>query len=145
MPGAVSQDSQVISAVKSSKSPAVLWVDDNPKDNSYFVEQLRNSGNRVDLALSTSAGAELISKQDYSYINSDMGRQEGATYNPSAGIDLLLLVRKDNRNVPFIIYSSSRALQKYGQVALNYGATAVTSSPTELFGILSLSTRTAPL
>lgn len=125
------------SVSKQPKIPSVLWVDDHPKNNSYFIEQLRNSGIQVDLALSTSTAIEKLSNRDYSCIISDMGRLEGSTYNPSAGIDLLVVVRnKSKSSPPFIIYSSSQAREKYGQVAYNHGATAVTSSPTELFGLL---------
>ena len=35
---------------------SVLWVDDEPKNNSYFVEELGRLGVRVDLARTTSEG-----------------------------------------------------------------------------------------
>ena len=123
---------------KPSKASLVLWVDDNPKNNSYFVEQLRNSGTRVDLATSTADGVKLLASTKYSYIISDMGRKEDSHYNHVAGIDLLQIAREKDPSIPFVIYCSSQARRTYGQRALELGATAITSSPTDLFGILNL-------
>jgi len=116
----------------------VLWVDDNPKNNSYFIEQLSRAGTAVDLAMSTSDGAVRFNSRKYDFVLSDMGRAEGGTYNSNAGIDLLKLVREKNASIPFVIFCSSRARREYGEMAVQLGATLVTSSPTELAGILNL-------
>jgi CheY-like chemotaxis protein len=127
-----------------SNAKALLWVDDNPKNNSYFVQQLSDLGIRVDLAVSTADGISHFESKKYDYVISDMGRLDGesysaeTSYNATAGIDLLKYVRKRNREVPFVIFCSARAKKGYGQLALDSGASAVTSSPTELFGILNL-------
>jgi CheY-like chemotaxis protein len=122
------------------KAPFILWIDDNPKNNSYFIQQLSDTGIKVDLAQSTSEGEALLKSKKYDLLISDMGRKDALNYNPTAGIDLLDFVRKTDKTTPFVIYSSSRALKDYGQRAIDHGATAVTSSPTELSGILKLAT-----
>ena len=70
-----------------------------------------------------------------------MGRTEGLRYHPTAGLDLLEQIRKQDKAIVFVIYSSALAGQNYGRQALELGATAVTSSPTELFGILNLGSK----
>jgi CheY-like chemotaxis protein len=115
---------------------SVLWVDDQPKNNSYFVQQLTDKGVNVDLALSTSDGLRLFGKKAYSVIISDMGRTEDGTYKPTAGLELVQQIRAGNKTVPLIIFCSSRGVREHTQEAISLGATAITSSPTEMFGIL---------
>ena len=116
----------------------ILWVDDNPKNNSYFVEHLSELGVRVDLAESTAEGAARFEAKKYDSVISDMGRKEGPYFNGSAGLDLLKIVRARDATIPFVFFSSPQAIATYGQEALSLGATAMTSSQTKLFGILNL-------
>ncbi|MGD0735071.1 MAG: response regulator [Terracidiphilus sp.] len=120
------------------KVPSILWVDDVPKNNSYFIQQLSDIGVKIDLAQSTLEGEALLKSRKYDFLISDMGRKEALNYNKTAGIDFLEFVRKTDKVTPLVIYCSSRALRDYGQKALELGATAVTASPTELSGILKL-------
>ncbi|WP_263355978.1 response regulator [Acidicapsa ligni] len=120
----------------------ILWVDDNPKNNSYFIQRLTDRGVHVDLAESTSAGIKLFSSESYDYIISDMGRRDGLNYRSTAGIELLRLIRDKSKTVPFVFFSSASAMQAHGAEALSLGATAFTSSPTELFGMLDAATTT---
>lgn len=117
---------------------SLLWVDDNPKNNSYFIEHLSELGVKVDTAESTSEAARLFDSRRYDYVISDMGRQEGATFNASAGLDFLKIVRASNSTIPFVFFSSQRGLATWGQEALALGATGMTSSSTRLFGMLNL-------
>lgn len=117
---------------------SMLWVDDNPKNNSYFVEHLSELGIRVDTAVSTAEAARLFDSRQYDYVISDMGRLEGGMFNSRAGLDLLRSVRGKNPTIPFVFFSSQKALENYGQQALELGATGMTSSPTRLFGMLNL-------
>ncbi|MBP1732413.1 MAG: two-component response regulator [Deltaproteobacteria bacterium] len=126
-------------AAQTSKPPvsrSVLWVDDQPKNNSYFVQQLSDKGVSVDLALSGSEGLRLFDNKTYGVVISDMGRTEDGTYKPTAGLELLQRIRERNKTIPFIIFSSSRGVRQHRDTAANLGATAMTSSPTEMFGIL---------
>jgi len=117
---------------------SVLWVDDHPKNNSYFLEQLHRLGIKVDTALSTDQAMELFSGRFYDCVISDMGRRENGTDNPDAGVDLLKQVRSWNRTIPFVIFSSGRGIKQFGSDALQMGATGITSSATELFELLNL-------
>jgi CheY-like chemotaxis protein len=113
-----------------------LWVDDHPKNNSYFVQQLTDKGVNVDLALSTSEGLRLFGKKAYDVVISDMGRTEDGTYKPTAGVELLRQIREENKTVPFIIFCTSRGAKEHRETAMSLGVSAITSSPTEMFGIL---------
>ncbi len=83
---------------------SILWVDDHPKNNSYFVEQLGEIGTSVDLALSTNEGIYKFQHGRYQAIISDMGRQEDGKYKPDAGMDLLRLVREIDTQIPYNLF-----------------------------------------
>ncbi len=117
---------------------SILWVDDHPKSNSYFVEQLTNLGVKVDLASSTSEALLLFGRRKYSGIISDMGRRENGVENWHAGIDFLKAVRGSDTQIPFIIFCSSRGARQYSSEALSLGVTRITSSPTDLAEFLNL-------
>lgn len=129
---------EIAPAIPVSSAMSVLWVDDVPKNNSYFVEQLTNVGIKVDLALSTAEGLSLFGRRKYSCVLSDMGRHEDGAENTDAGIDLLKAVRSRDAQVPFLIFCSTRGVREHGAEALKLGATGITASPTELFGLLNL-------
>jgi len=116
----------------------ILWVDDYPKNNSYFVEQFNDLGVKVDLALTTTEGIAKFSRRKYSVVISDMGRHEDGVENPDAGIDLLKAIRAKDAKVPFFIFCSTRGVRQHGDEARRLGVTAITSSPTELSGLLNL-------
>lgn len=116
---------------------SILWVDDQPKNNSVFVQQLSDRGITVDLAFSTADGLAKFSRGQYGLVISDMGRRENGTYNADAGLDLLRSIREKNNDIPFIVFCSSRGVREYRGEAIAQGATAITSSTTELYGILS--------
>jgi CheY-like chemotaxis protein len=115
---------------------SVLWVDDNPKNNSYLVQMLRDKGLRIDLALSTEEGMQHFHSGNYGVIVSDMGRKESDRYHPDAGIELLKKVREQDPNIPFIIYCSAKKAREYRDHAIQYRVTDITSSPTEVTGVL---------
>jgi CheY-like chemotaxis protein len=142
---------QVVAAAASTDQPmapppapsSILWVDDNPKNNSYLIEQLHGLGIKVDIALTTSDGLSTFGRRRYNLVISDMGRQEEGTFNSDAGLDLLRAIRERDPNVPIAIYCSSNAVRQYGAEAKRLGAACVTSSATELFGFLNLEDRKA--
>lgn len=125
-------------AASARQTKTILWVDDNPKNNSYSVQRLTDLNIRVDIAQSTSEALARFAPDRYAYVISDMGRQEDGVYNPDAGVDLLKAIRERDKDVPFIIFSSPRATAAFGPAARALGATALTSSTTELFGILGI-------
>jgi CheY-like chemotaxis protein len=128
--------SEKVKAIIPPVARSILWVDDRPKNNSYFVQQLSDKGINVDLALSTTEGLRLFEKKNYGVIISDMGRTENGEYKATVGLELLQRIRDHNKTIPFIIFSSSRAAREYQDKARSLGATLITSSPTEMFGIL---------
>ena len=115
---------------------SVLWVDDQPKNNSYFVQQLVDRGVNVELAMSTAEGLRMFDKKTYGVVISDMGRTEDGIYKPTAGLELLKVIRERSKTTPFIIYSSSRGEKEHREAAIKLGATTLTTSPTEMFGLL---------
>jgi CheY-like chemotaxis protein len=117
-------------------SNAVLWADDNPKNNSYFIDLLQSRGYRVDLALSTSDALSKLSKNNYRLILSDMGRTEKGNYVDNAGIKLLEKVRKQNLILPYIFYCSKQKADQFREEIKELGGYAATSSPTDLRAIL---------
>lgn len=119
------------------RSRSILWVDDNPKNNSLFIQQLSDRGVTVDLALSTSDGLSRFDRGRYNLIISDMGRTEDGSYIATAGLDFLKIIRQKNQGIPFVIFCSSRGVREHREEAKALGVTAITSSPTELFGVLS--------
>ncbi|SRR6266571_382651 len=138
--------SQIASPVERTLQPTVsppaptsiLWVDDYPKNNSYFIDHLQELGVKVDLALSTGEGLSMFGRRRYSCVISDMGRHEDGRENSDAGLDLLREIRAKDQKIPFIIFCSTRGVRQHGKEALHLGATGITASPTELFGLLNL-------
>ncbi len=118
------------------RSLAILWVDDNPKNNSYYVQQLSDMNLKVDLALSTSEGLRQFNEGQYTLVISDMGRQEKGSFNHTAGFDLLKEIRASNPDIPFIIFTTSSAVRKHASQAKELGVTLITSSGTAIMGIL---------
>jgi CheY-like chemotaxis protein len=117
-------------------SNAVLWVDDNPKNNSYFIDLLQSRGYRVDLAVSTSDAVSKLSKSNYRLILSDMGRTEEGQYIENAGVNLLEKTRRKNVIVPYVFYCSSQKASQFQEQVRKLGGHAMTSSPTDLRAIL---------
>ena len=119
------------------KKRRVLWVDDNPKNNSFILQRLEERGFSVDLALSTDEGINLFAANSYLLVVSDMGRKEGGKYNPSAGLSLLRELRKDHATVPVLFFTSSESSRKYQEEVLAHGPSGITSSPTELWELIA--------
>jgi CheY-like chemotaxis protein len=136
---AAAVQAQVAAPSPSRPIRSILWVDDNPRNNSYFVQQLSDWGVSIDLALSTSEGIARFRRGRYDCVISDMGRQEGGSYNADAGLDLLQQIRGMDPQLPFVIFCSSRGVREQAKQAIAAGATGITASPTELYGLLRIS------
>lgn len=140
---ALPQQAPMAAAAPPAPLTSVLWVDDKPKGNSFFIDQMGKLGIRVDLALSTADGLDKFRRQRYSAVLSDMGRFEDGTDNPDAGLDLLKAVRAEDKKIPFHIYCSKRAAERYRDEALAQGATSISASPTALSAVLDLDAQKA--
>jgi CheY-like chemotaxis protein len=121
-------------AVTSARS--VLWVDDDPKNNSYFIELLEKRGYQVDPARTTAAGIKKALRNSYRLILSDMGREENGRFNSDAGVDLLQELTKSGSQIPFAVYCSEGGVQRFRDKVKTLGGKAITSSPIELRAVL---------
>ena len=110
----------------------VLWVDDNPKNNSYEVANLMEKGFMVDIAKTTADGLQLFSRNDYNLVLSDMGRKEGNEYVVDAGMRLVRTLREGSTDLPIGIYCGRHSVAKYKEEALRIGANIITASTMEL-------------
>lgn len=81
----------------------VLWVDDNPTNNTLAVRALTRLQLVVDQVTSTEAGLKAMRERRYDLVISDMGRGSDMT----AGYDLLAKIRADGNAVPFLIFAGS--------------------------------------
>lgn len=129
-------------AVPGAAAPAptvrrILWVDDNPKNNSYLVASLQERGVRVDQVRSTAEALARLDQQPYEpydLVISDMVRPEGA----EAGIDLTRSLKARTPPVPVYIFCGAVAAHRLRDEALAAGAAAITSSGTSLLSALPL-------
>lgn len=127
-----------VMAGSQSKVRSILWVDGNPKNNSYVIESLEKMGIEVVTSLSTSDAISKLNHKNFDRIISDMGRKEGVNYNETAGIDLIKKVRETDPNIPIVVHCSTQAAAKYRSAAMQAGANEVTPSPSFLLSALRL-------
>jgi CheY-like chemotaxis protein len=116
------------SASPSASPKRVLWVDDTPKNNSFFIASFENRGARIDTALSTDEGVAMFMRGQYDVVISDMGRPEGQR----AGIDLARAIKLHSPDTPVYIFCGQWAATNFREEALAAGATQITASGTTL-------------
>ncbi len=110
----------------------ILWVDDRPDNNVYERDAFESVGYNFVLALSTDAALNILKKQSFVAIISDMGRKEG----PREGYVLLDAIRNQGNETPFFIYAGSNAPEHKAEAA-RHGAQGSTNNPQELFDLVS--------
>lgn len=116
---------------------AILWVDDHPKNNALLIASLQKSGIAVSSAVNTKEAVERFKHGSFDCVISDSCRHEGRELdNCQAGIELSSQIRETNSKVPIYLYTD-KVDAKFKQKAEDAGATAVTSSPSELLKLLS--------
>jgi len=109
----------------------ILWVDDNPGNNTHERQSLEALGVRFVLARSTEEGIAALQQEKFDLIISDMNRPPDS----KAGYTLLESLRKAGDQTPYIIYASSRSAANQLE-ARSRGAIGCTNSPNELFGMV---------
>jgi CheY-like chemotaxis protein/uncharacterized coiled-coil protein SlyX len=115
----------------------ILWVDDQPKNNALLIDALRKQKITVIPAESTAEALARFKDMPFNCVISDSCRREGNKLeNCQAGIELARKLREVNKDVPIYIYTD-KTNPKLKQKAEDAGATAVTSSPSELLKLLS--------
>ena len=115
-------------AIRRASRSTVLWVDDNPNNNSYERQALEALGVGFVLAKSTDEALKKIARQRFDAIISDMGRPPDSR----AGYTLLDKLRSSGDQTPFIIYASSRNPEHVAESRL-HGAIGCTNNANELF------------
>lgn len=119
---------------------SILWVDDKPSNNAYEVAKFKDDGFDVVQLKSTSDAVEWLEQHNSpSVIISDMGRNEGGKYVGDAGLQLILLIRKNDIGSPFFVYTSKKYAQKHHDQTLEAGGNGATASPIALFTMVSKS------
>lgn len=116
---------------KSNSKKEILWVDDRPENNVYERNTLEKYGLIFSLALSTQQALQFMKYNEYALVISDMTRKEGSR----EGYVLLEEIRKNNKEIPFIIYTGSNR-KEYVNEATKYGAQGCTNDPWELTNLV---------
>ena len=125
---AVVAESATTRAIRKASGTKVLWVDDKPDNNIYERQSLEAIGVSFVLATSTEEALDLLAKQRFEAIISDMGRPPDA----HAGYTLLDRLRAAGIRTPFVIYAGSNAPEHKAE-ARRRGALGCTNRASELF------------
>jgi len=92
----------------------ILWVDDVPENNEYFINIIRENSVEVVLCLDTDSALREFRKSPYSFylIITDMSRKEKRKDDTEpkqyleAGIDFIIEARKTTCAIPIFMFSS---------------------------------------
>ncbi|ATO32764.1 Response regulator receiver [Dickeya dianthicola RNS04.9] len=103
-------------------------MDDRPENNVYERKAFEAQGIEFTLAISTREALDLIEKNKFAAIISDMGRNEGF----QEGYVLLKELREMGDKTPFMIYATSN-LPEHKKMARERGAIGSTNRADELF------------
>jgi CheY-like chemotaxis protein len=109
----------------------ILWVDDKPESNVYERKALEKIGYEFTTVVSTAQALDLLSKEKFAVIISDMGRQDDL----QAGYGLLAAIRERGISTPFFIYSGSDSVE-YREEARRRGAQGSTRYAYELLSMI---------
>jgi CheY-like chemotaxis protein len=122
----------------SARPRRILWIDDKPEGNALQAQKLIQDGYEVTFAKTTDEGLHYATEQVFGLVISDMGRWEGmALYVPDAGLRLVQKLKEAKVAVPVILFTTSRALQAYGDLARELDVFGQTNSPVELYRLIS--------
>ena len=105
-------------------------MDDRPNNNFNERSAFETLGLRFKFAASTEDALEILKREKFAVIISDMKRLS----NPQAGYELLDSLGNDK--TPFVIYSRSND-PEHIKLARQKGAKGSTSNPLELFTIVT--------
>jgi CheY-like chemotaxis protein len=123
---------------QSTSVRSILWVDDNPKNNSLLIDYLKRLKIDVVTVLSTDEAMARLKTNKYDRIISDLSRIEDGINLESAGIDLVRKVKRVHPDIPVVIYCTEPAAAAFRSAALGAGASHITPSQTELIEALKL-------
>ncbi len=109
----------------------ILWVDDKPDNNFYERSAFEALGFECIIKESTDDALEIIKKESYTVIISDMCRKESEV----EGYIFLEKVKELGVKIPFIIYTG-KYNEKMRNEVIEKGAALLTSNPEELFSTI---------
>ncbi|MCG8469071.1 MAG: protein kinase [Gemmatimonadetes bacterium] len=116
----------------------LLWVDDNPDNNTDVVGQLRGRGVDVELALSTEEAARVFEPDVFGLVVSDIGRYEAAgdEFTERAGFELVERMRSLDPDVVIVFCTSGRSAARYGAEAARAGVRDVLTDCDDLLSMV---------
>lgn len=114
----------------------ILWVDDRPENNTYERQAFEASGLTVTLAETTKQALNILDRDSFAVIISDMGRREGSR----EGYVLLDELRLRGNRTPFFIYAGSNDPAHKRETA-QHGGQGCTNDPGELFQMVTSTVR----
>lgn len=115
------------------KKNKILWVDDYPSNNEAIISLFEDKGIQFDIAITTRQGVELFKREVYDLVITDMGRGRES----DAGLSLIRELKQLDCQIPIIVFASDRAIQRYGNEALELGAYKVTNGIGNIISIIS--------
>jgi CheY-like chemotaxis protein len=127
-----SVESAVTLVREGSRNSLVLWVDDNPANNIYERQAFEAVGIRFFLSENTTDALNILLRQSFGAIISDMGRREG----PREGYVLLDALRARGDNTPLFFYASSDA-PEHKRETLEHGGQGCTNDGQALFEMVT--------
>ncbi|MGO9740048.1 MAG: response regulator [Roseiarcus sp.] len=127
-----SVDNAVILAQEGTKNSLILWVDDNPNNNTYERKAFEAVGIHFVLSKNTVSALEALSSQSFGAVISDMGRREG----PREGYALLDTMRARGDDTPLFFYSGSNA-PEHKRETREHGGQGCTNDGQELFEMVT--------
>lgn len=86
----------------------ILWVDDNPQNNSSLTLLFREFSMEVETALSTEEALAKLRSRSYDILITDLGRGE----DPDAGNTLLQELTRLGNEIPAIVHSTSSRIKE---------------------------------
>lgn len=106
----------------------ILWVDDNPDNNTLLINSFRQLGIQVTLALSTEQAEGLLGQSQFDVVISDMDRPP----DHEAGKTLLQWMQARGLKTPVIIYAAQWAAANAGKES-EIGALKITNDPSVVY------------
>jgi CheY-like chemotaxis protein len=126
-------NSRPMFSLKEMTTRRILWVDNNPKNNSFVIASLETRGDKIDVALTTQEGLEKFKAYHYDLVITDMARPD----SEKAGILLTKQLKAIKPSIPVYIFCSYWTAKYMRNEALSEGVDEITSSATSLMGFVS--------
>lgn len=103
----------------------ILWIDDNPHNNTIEISVLHNLGATIDLATNNNAAQQHLNNGVYDLVLSDMARGG----DDEAGLKFLPQIKDSLLSPPIIFYVGK-------QIPVTQDAFGITVRPDELFHLI---------